>query len=94
MINVIAGAGLVLGSFNAMAGPGWAFDYTGETVVQQTAGSSEKHPHKKKASSGGPGWAFDHQAQERETFVEVAEDVDDTKGFESEDETDQVEKLS
>jgi putative hemolysin len=36
----------------------------------------------------------DHQAQERETFVGVAEDVDDSTGFESEDETDHVEKVS
>jgi CBS domain containing-hemolysin-like protein len=36
----------------------------------------------------------DHQAQEREKIDDVAEDVDDTMGFESEDETDQVEKVS
>lgn len=60
MINVIAGAGLVLGSVNAMAGPGWAFDYTGKTAVQQTAGSGEKHSHKKNTGYGGPGWAFNN----------------------------------
>ncbi len=35
----------------------------------------------------------DHQAQEREKIDDVAEGVDDTMGFESEDETDQVEKV-
>ena len=60
MINVIAGAGLALGSFNAMAGPGWAFNYTGETAVQQTAVSGEKQAHKKKAGYGGAGWAFNN----------------------------------
>jgi hypothetical protein len=59
MIKVIAGAGLVLGSFSAMAGSGWAFDYSGATVVPQTAGSSE-NSHKNKTSSGGSGWAFNN----------------------------------
>ena len=60
MINVIAGAGLALGSFSAMAGSGWAFNYTGETVVQQTAVSGEKQAQKKKAGYGGAGWAFNN----------------------------------
>lgn len=60
MINVIAGAGLVLGSFNAMAGSGWAFNYTGKTVVQHTAVSGEKQAHKQKTSYGGAGWAFNN----------------------------------
>ena len=55
MIGLIAGAGLALGSFSAMAGSGWAFNYSGEPVQQQTA--------KKKASSGGSGWAFDHSGE-------------------------------
>ena len=60
MINVIAGAGLALGSFSTMAGPGWAFNYTGETAVQQTAVSGEKQAHKNKAGYGGAGWAFNN----------------------------------
>jgi hypothetical protein len=60
MINMIAGAGLVLGSFSAMAEPGWAFNNPNVPVVEQGAGSGEKHAHKKKDRSGGPGWAFNN----------------------------------
>ena len=56
MLSVIAGAGLVLGSFSATAGSGWAFNYTGETV-EQTAKAA------KKKSSGGPGWAFSYTGE-------------------------------
>jgi len=55
MIGLIAGAGLALGSFSAMAGAGWAFNYSGEPVEQHTA--------TKKASSGGSGWAFDYNGK-------------------------------
>jgi len=55
MISLIAGAGLALGSFSAMAGAGWAFNHSGEPVQQQIT--------KKKASTGGSGCAFDYSGE-------------------------------
>lgn len=56
--NIVISAGLVLGSASAMAGPGWAFNYTGPQAEQSVT--------KKKSSKGGAGWAFDYNGPQVE----------------------------